>query len=42
MRLDISDVPGLEDDLIQVNKHIERLCQSDTPTMQRLMDWMLE
>ena len=42
MRIDINDVPGLEKDLIQVNKHIERLCQSDTPTMQKLMDWMLE
>ncbi len=38
----LSDVPGLENDLLQVNKHIERLCQSDTPTMQKLMDWMLE
>ena len=38
----INDVPGLEYDLAQVNRHIERLCKSESPTMQRLMDWILD
>lgn len=39
--LKLNDVPGLEQELEQVNRHIERLCTSKSPTMQKMMDWVL-
>ena len=40
--INIQDVAGLESDLKKVNTHIERLCKSDSPAMQKMMDWVLE
>lgn len=39
--IDIKDVPGLEEELRQVNRSIERLCYTENPTMKKLMDWVL-
>lgn len=39
--LKLYDVPGLELELEQVNRHIERLCSSNSPTMQKMMNWVL-
>lgn len=39
--LKLHDIPGLELELEQVNRHIQRLCTSRNPTMQKMMDWVL-
>ena len=39
---DIQEVEGLEAEMNKVNTHIERLCRSDSPSMQKMMDWVLE
>jgi len=36
------DVPELETELEMVNRHMERLCQSDSESMQKMLDWVLE
>lgn len=35
------DIPWLETELQMVNAHIERLCQSDNESMQKILDWVL-
>lgn len=35
------DIPWLETELQMVNAHIERLCQSDSESMQKILDWVL-
>ena len=39
--INIKDMPGLEQELDQVNKHIERLCTSNSASMQKMIDWVL-
>lgn len=39
--INTKEVPGLDDELLQVNKHIERLCTSNSPSMQKMIDWVL-
>lgn len=38
----IEDIPGLENELRMVNIHIERLCQSDSEPMQKVLSWVLK
>lgn len=40
--INLKDVPGLENELQAVNGHIERLCKSNSATMQRMLDWVLK
>lgn len=40
--INIGDVPGLETELRMVNTHIERLCQSNSQSMQKVLDWILD
>ena len=39
--ISVQEVPGLEDELLQVNRHMERLCMSNSPSMQKMVDWVL-
>lgn len=39
--INTKEVPGLEDELLRVNEHIERLCTSNSPSMQKMLDWVL-
>lgn len=39
--INILDIPGMYDELQQVNRHIERLCRSNSPAMQEMIDWVL-
>lgn len=39
--INIEDVPGLETELQMVNMHIERLCRSNSESMQKMLDWVL-
>ena len=39
--ISIQEVPGLADELLQVNRHMERLCRSNSPSMQKMVDWVL-
>lgn len=39
--INIQEVPGLEEELSKVNRHIERLCRSNSPRMQEMIDWVL-
>lgn len=36
------ELPEMEEQLRKVNKHIERLCESNSPSMQEMMDWVLQ
>lgn len=40
--ISVKEISGLEEELIQVNKHIERLCMSRSPKMQEMVDWVLQ
>lgn len=40
--ISMEDIPGLEDDLKRVNMHMERLCQSNSASMQRMLNWVLQ
>lgn len=35
-------IPEIEEELKQVNRHLERLCQSNSDSMQKMMDWILQ
>lgn len=39
--INTQEVPGLDDELQQVNRHIERLCTSNSQSMQKMIDWVL-
>lgn len=39
--ISVQEVPGLKDELLQVNRHMERLCMSNSPSMQKMVDWVL-
>lgn len=39
--INIDDIPGLKTELERVNAHIERICQSNNGSMQRMLDWIL-
>lgn len=39
--INIQEVPGLESELLQVNKHIERICTSNSQSMQKMIEWVL-
>lgn len=36
------NIPEMESELEQVNRHIERLCTSNSESMQVMMDWVLQ
>lgn len=35
------NMPEMDQELQQVNRHIERLCKSNSESMQKMMDWVL-
>lgn len=39
--INVENVPGLETELQMVNAHMERLCRSNSKSMQRMLDWVL-
>ena len=39
--ISIKDIPGMEQELLQVNEHIERLCASNSVSMQKMINWVL-
>lgn len=40
--VNLNDIPEMEKELEKVNHHIERLCQSENESMQKMMDWVLQ
>lgn len=40
--ISFADFPEMEEELLQVNKHIERLCTSNSLSLQKMMDWVLK
>ena len=36
------DMPEIKEELLKVNNHIERLCESNSESMQKMMDWVLQ
>lgn len=40
--INIKEIPELESEFKMVNSHIERLCRTDNPSMQKMLDWILK
>lgn len=40
--INIEDMPGMEAEMEKVNAHIKRICQSNSESMQKMLDWVLE
>lgn len=36
------NIPGMDDDLKKVNKHLEDMCSSSNPSMQKILDYILQ
>lgn len=40
--MDLEGLSLLEPELTRVNQHLERLCQSQNPSMQKILQWVLQ